>query len=299
MKERTSPPAAPTSRRALERMGREPTASRSSRTRMPARARAASAPTMLVPTSSLPRMKTVRSMVRVAAPMAASNAAYASSPVPSSWKAFPPRTPGTPSVRSTRGTSAAGCASGSPARPSGARSGACFPFAPRGNFRPPRRKYSGIAAQGAKTRARSHAIRLCGARRVTSTRIATTRPMRCTATSSGWERTNVSTVRPSVEGSWRGDERDVEQRRPPPLRRVVVPPFHPVGAEAGVHHRLAERLAMRARPRRSAALLPWCAAGPKVSNGVGISTAAPSSVTSVTSTAAPRLWLLPVWGSAT
>ena len=75
MNERTSPPAARSSCPARDRMGRDPTASRRSRTRTPARARVASALTMLAPTSSLPRMNTVRSTLRAAARMAPSSAA--------------------------------------------------------------------------------------------------------------------------------------------------------------------------------------------------------------------------------
>src|SRR5262245_24056508 len=67
-------------------------------------------------------------------------------------------------------------------------------------------------------------------------------PTTCTATSSGWERTNVSTVEPSVEGSGSRHERYVEHRRAPGLRCVVVPPLHPVGTEACPGHRLPERL---------------------------------------------------------
>src|SRR5512143_2018294 len=125
-----------------------------------------------------------------------------------------------------------------------------------------------MAAQGAKTSARSHAIRLWGARRVTSTRMATTSPMTCTATSSGWERTNVSTVGSSVEGSGHGDERHVEQRCPPVLRRVVVPPLHPVGPETGLHHRLAERLPVCTGLCRSRAA-PVVGSGPEGVEGGG------------------------------
>src|SRR5512143_3081491 len=104
-----------------------------------------------------------------------------------------------------------------------------------------------MAAHGAKIRASSHAIRLWGARRVTSTRIATSSPTTCTATNSGWERRKVSTVPPSVEASGRRDERHVEQRGPPAFRRVVVPPLHPIGAEPGAHHGLTQRLPVRPR----------------------------------------------------
>src|SRR5215471_5099539 len=109
-----------------------------------------------------------------------------------------------------------------------------------------------MAAQGAKINARSHAIRLWGARRVTSTRMATTKPTTWTATSSGWLATKSSTVEPSVEGSGRGDERYVEHRRAPCFGSVVVPPLHPVGPETRPGDRLTERLPVGAssgRPR--------------------------------------------------
>ncbi len=112
-------------------------------------------------------------------------------------------------------------------------------------------------------------------------------PRRWTATVSGWERTNVEHGRREPSGLARAVIARAARRAPahrgPPARRSATTPSgwagsRPPPSPGGAVSRCARASAVPA-------LLPWCAAGPKVSNGVGISTGAPSSVISVTSTA--------------